>query len=130
MRFFAFAVLMLATAGPALADEDVKPAQLDPAAVVKQLYMASSRNYRSDASYEIWGDGSLHFHVTLKGPAGRDVYFLSGSGSTLEAALNDLKSQSSELAGIIVPQAEQTKASALSLVESIKAILFGDRKSQ
>ena len=127
--FLTFVIMVSAMMAPALAD-DVQPTpMLEPAAVVKQLYFMSARDYQGSASYSIWGDGSVHFSVTLKGPAGNNVY-VSGSGRTPEAALNDLRSKSDEIAATIVPQAEQTRTNALSLVESIKALLFGDRKSQ
>lgn len=126
MRFLLLA-LMCAGFGAALAD-DAKP-PLDPAFVVKQLYMASNRSYKGAATYEIWGDGTIHFHVSLTGPDGHDIY-ISGAGSTPIEALEDLRGRSTQLATSIVPQAEQTQTSAVSLIDCIKSILIGDRTSQ
>lgn len=125
MRYLIFALLLVPTI--VLAQEPKLP--LDPTDTVKQLYHMSSRSYGGAASYEIWGDGSVHFYVEAPGN-GRNNVRLHGRGSTPEQALSDLKSQSELVAKTLVPEAEAKKNSVLSVLESIKALLFGDRRSQ
>jgi hypothetical protein len=98
---------------------------IDPVAVVKQLYGLSNREYGGSASYEIWGDGSVHFMVRIN----RDTY-IAGSGNDAKTALEDLKRQSEIISDALIPAAEKARTSTQSLTEAIKAILFGGRSSQ
>ena len=99
--------------------------QLDPVTVVKQLYKMTKQNYASDASYSIWGDGTVVFHLNID----RDTS-LYGTGTDTRSALADLASKSNEIAKQLVPQAEQRRISALSITEGVKAILFAGKASQ
>jgi hypothetical protein len=107
------------------ADDQAIKQPLDPVAVVRQLYILSDRSWAGAASYQIWGDGSVHFHIEVTHE--QNIY---GDGATPEDALDDLKSKSTLVAATIVPKAEATKASILSVVEGIKALLFGSKASQ
>lgn len=110
-----------------LAQDAPKP-PLDPAVVARQLYLLSDRSWSGAGGYSIYGDGSVHFSVTLK--QGSFNQYLTGSGSTPEAALEDLKRKSDLIAQRLVPEAEQAKVKTLSLIEGIKAILLGGKTSQ
>lgn len=122
MKYILIAAGMIALLSPALSQE---PTKLDPADVVKQLYRLSDKSWKGAASYSIYADGSINFAVSL--PNDQRVY---GSGKTPEDALNDLRSKSDLLATEVVVKAEETRGSALSLVEGIKSMLFGNRRSQ
>ncbi len=123
-RFTGILFLALASA-PAFAQQEL----IDPIAVVKQLYMTTQRQNVTDASYGVWGDGSVNFSVNYGGKYdhGKSIY---GHGLTPKDALADLIRKSEALSKQIVPNAEKDKTTILSITEAAKAILLSGRSSQ
>lgn len=119
MRKLLVAVLLMCSS-LALAEDAI-----DPAAVVKQLYQSSARNYRHDASYSIWSDGTVSFSVSID----RDTS-VHGYGRDAKSALEDLARKSAALEKTLVPEAERRKTATSSLTEAVKAILFQGKVSQ
>lgn len=122
IRFFVIALLALASS-KAIAEEP-----LDPVATVKQLYAMTPRSGRTDASYGVWGDGSVNFSINYGTQYDRKTLY--GHGSTPREALTDLMRQSQDLSKQIVPQAEKDRTAILSITDGVKAILFNKQPSQ